>query len=107
MSKEGLTQSKYTRHQYLCKVLNDVYTAKNEAYGDAFGKTFQELGIISAITRMTDKFQRIKALAMGASNHVKDESIKDSLLDLANYCLMTYIEIEMQGDTWSIAPTDE
>lgn len=88
--------NKYERHQYLCKVLNDVYKAKNEAYGDAFGKTFVELGIISSITRMTDKFNRIKALAMGANNQVKDESIKDSLLDLANYCLMTHIEIELQ-----------
>jgi len=96
MFKENVSQNKYTRHEYLCSVLNDVYCKKNEAYGDAFGKTFQELGIISAITRMTDKFNRIKSIALGADNKVPDESIKDTLLDLANYCLMTYIEIEMQ-----------
>jgi hypothetical protein len=97
MFKEEVSQSKYTRHEALCQLLTNTYCKKNEAYGDAFGKTFQELGIISAITRMTDKFNRIKALALGADNKVADESIKDSLLDLANYCLMTYIELEMMN----------
>jgi hypothetical protein len=90
MFKEEVSQSKYTRHEALCQLLTNTYCKKNEAYGDAFGKTFQELGIISAITRM-------KALALGADNKVADESIKDSLLDLANYCLMTYIELEMMN----------
>jgi hypothetical protein len=87
---------KSERHAALCKLLNGIYIAKNQAYGDSFGKTFQELGIISAVTRMTDKFNRIKSLALGANPG--DESMKDSLLDLANYCLMTYIELEMRID---------
>jgi hypothetical protein len=49
----------------LCEELNKVYQAKNIAYGDSFGKTFQELGVISAVTRMYDKFNRIKALSTG------------------------------------------
>lgn len=87
---------KYTRHQQLCQELNVTYKAKNTAYGDAFGKTFQELGIISAVTRMYDKFNRIKALSTGAENKVADEGMKDTLKDLANYCLMTLIEMEIQ-----------
>lgn len=85
---------KYERHMELCKQLNETYIAKNKAYGDAFAKTFQELGIISAVTRIHDKFNRVKALALGAENKVSDESIKDTLLDLANYCIMTVIELE-------------
>lgn len=87
-------KNKYIRHKEICEVLNKTYEAKNTAYGDAFGKTFNELGIISALTRMTDKFNRIKALALGAKNNVADEGIKDTLMDLANYCIMTLIEME-------------
>lgn len=45
---------------------------------------------------MSDKWNRIKALATGAENKVKDESLRDTLKDMANYCLMTLIEIEIQ-----------
>jgi hypothetical protein len=85
---------KYMRHEELCRLLNQTYRAKNEAYGDSFGRTFRELGIISAVTRMYDKFNRVKALAAGVENRVADESLMDTLLDLANYCMMTVIEME-------------
>ncbi len=62
---------KYKRHEDLCRLLNETYRAKNEAYGDSFGRTFRELGIISAVTRMYDKFNRVKALATGAENRMK------------------------------------
>jgi hypothetical protein len=85
---------KYDRHAELCCELNDIYRAKNTAYGDAFGKTFQKYGQISALTRMSDKWNRLEALFLGAKNDVADESIKDTLKDMANYCLMTVMEIE-------------
>ena len=83
-------------HGDLCKELNETYTKKNEAYGDSFSKTFKELGIISAVTRMSDKFNRVKALATGARNEY--ESLRDTLMDLANYCLMTVMELEDKGN---------
>lgn len=88
---------KVTKHREICNQLNATYKAKNEAYGDSFGKTFNELGIISAITRMTDKLNRVTSLALGAENNVKDETMSDTLLDLANYAIMTEIELEEQN----------
>lgn len=85
---------KADRHIEICRELNDTYRKKNEAYGDSFGKTYHELGIISAVTRMSDKMNRITSLATGAKNEVADESLKDTLKDLANYCIMTVIEME-------------
>ena len=87
-------KNKYIRHKEICEDLNTIYISKNAAYGDSFGKTFQELGIISAVTRMQDKFNRIKALVTGAENSVTDERLQDTLTDLANYCIMTLIEME-------------
>jgi len=76
---------RYNRHNEICEELNTMYRVKNTAYNNSFGKTFEELGIISAVTRMQDKFQRIKALAAGVKNDVIDESITDTLKDMANY----------------------
>jgi glutaredoxin 2 len=87
-------EHKYIRHEILTKQANEVYRKKNEAYGDSFGKTFQKYGIISALTRMSDKWGRIEALILGARNEVTDEALEDTLMDLANYCYMTIIEIE-------------
>ena len=87
---------KYARHKELTEELTITYRQKNHDYGDSFGKTFQTLGIISAVTRITDKYNRLVALATGKEQQVKDESMIDTLKDMANYCLMTVIELEEQ-----------
>lgn len=87
-------QSKADQHMEICEKLNEIYRAKNEAYGDSFGETYRKLGIISAITRMTDKMSRLTALCTGAQNNVKDESIRDTVLDLANYSIMLVMELD-------------
>lgn len=84
---------KYEIHQEICDELNKIYKAKNHDYGDSFGETYKKLGIISAITRITDKVNRLQSLAT-KEQKVKDESIKDTLKDLANYSIMTLIELE-------------
>lgn len=88
--------SKADRHQMLCESLNSTYRKKNADYGDSFGETFADLGIISAITRISDKCNRIKNLALlpPDQQRVKSESITDTFLDMANYCVMTVLEIE-------------
>lgn len=74
----------------------DTYRIKNVAYGDSFGTSFKKYGAISSLVRIGDKFNRFESLVLGAENKVKDESIKDTLLDMANYCLMAAYEIEQE-----------
>jgi hypothetical protein len=81
------------KHKRICEELRNIYIKKNTVYGDSFGKTFNELGIISAVTRIVDKVNRIKSLALGVKNEVSNESIEDTLLDLSNYAIMTLMEI--------------
>lgn len=71
----------------------ETFVKKNHDYGNSFHETFCELGIISAVSRMNDKMQRIKSLARGTSPLV-DESMEDTLMDLANYSILTLIEIQ-------------
>lgn len=85
--------SKYDKHSEICKELTEIYIKKNKDYGDSFGETFKKLGIISAVTRITDKVNRLQNLCVN-KRLVEDESITDTLIDAANYCIMTLIEIE-------------
>lgn len=86
------TEDKYKEHLELCNQLHNTYIKKNHDYGDSFGKTFDTLGIISAATRITDKYNRFIELALHNNPQVQ-ESIEDTLMDMANYCLMTVIEL--------------
>ena len=87
------------RHLEIITALNQLYAEKNHDYGDSFGKTYQELGIISAITRISDKYNRLISLATKPEEErkVKEESIQDTLFDMANYCIMTVIEMENES----------
>ena len=86
-------EPKVARHYAICQKLNQVYKAKNHDYGDSFGDTYKKLGIISAVTRLSDKMNRLMSLAVSHDAQVKDEKIEDTLLDMANYAIMTLIEL--------------
>ena len=73
--------------------MRELYMQKNHDYGNSFGRSFQKYGLISAITRMSDKWERIDSLTQKQAE-VKDESIRDTLIDLANYCVMTVMELD-------------
>ena len=84
---------KVEQHYAICQKLNQVYKAKNHDYGDSFGDTYKKLGIISAVTRLSDKMNRLMSLAVSHEAQVKDEKIEDTLHDMANYAIMTLIEL--------------
>ena len=85
--------TKLERHKQWCENLHALYEIKNRAYGDSFGDTFNKLGIISAVTRITDKYNRLVNLATHPDINENDESIIDTLADLANYAIMTAMEL--------------
>ena len=80
-------------HKSLLEELHETYIRKNKDYGDSFSRTYKNLGIISAITRISDKYNRLVNLAKNNNPQVTNESITDTLLDMANYCIMTVMEI--------------
>lgn len=86
--------TKFEQHERLIQQLHETYVKKNMAYGDSFSLSIKKYGMVAALTRMSDKWNRLETLMMGGKNDVSDESIKDTLLDLANYALMTYMEME-------------
>ena len=84
------------QHKNILDSIHKTYIAKNNDYGNSFSKSFEKYGITCAMVRMEDKWNRLESLVSGKKQMVSDESIKDTLLDLANYAIMTYMELENQ-----------
>lgn len=80
-------------HKQLLDEIHDTYIRKNADYGNSFEEQFNEYGLLSAIIRFDDKIRRLKQLNKHEAK-VKDESIRDSALDLANYAIMTVMELD-------------
>lgn len=86
---------KVTKHKKICAELGALYEKKNRDYGDAFHLSYLEEGLAMSRIRLGDKFNRFKNLSKNPeAQAVNGESIRDTLLDLANYAVMTVIEME-------------
>ncbi len=81
-------------HMAICQELNELYARKNADYGDSFHQSYIEEGLAMARIRLGDKLARFKTLTRKDTQEVKDESIRDTLLDLANYAIMTVMELD-------------
>lgn len=71
--------------------LQNTLIRKNHDYGDSFSKRFERHGLLSALIRIEDKFARFDNLI--DKQKEADESIEDTLLDLAGYSILTIIEL--------------
>lgn len=91
--------NKIEQHKQICEDLNKIYKKKNHDYGDSFGIGYKEYGLTMPAIRLEDKLNRFKKLGLNNLDaQVNDESIEDTLLDLANYAIMTVIEMRGKKD---------
>ena len=80
----------------ILKEMQELYDRKNHDYGNSFSETIQEFGFTPAVARINDKLKRVKQMVKGEQMQV-DESMRDNLIDIANYCVLTIIEIDKQN----------
>lgn len=90
---DSMTENQ-ARHMVLLYGLNEMYAKKNSDYGNSTAQSYKEFGLLSYIIRITDKLNRIKALATGKAQKVVGESIQDSFLDMANYSVMAVMDMQ-------------
>ena len=85
-------------HKDFCDTLNIIYRQKNHDYGDSFAKV-RSVVPNAILVRLMDKLERLKTL-LGKSEQaqVVDESIYDTLIDMANYCIMEVVERRLELD---------
>ena len=68
----------------------ELFTKKNIDYGDAFAK----YGVIGVLMRIEDKLQRTMSISRNGVNLIKDEGLRDTLIDLHNYAAMALMLLD-------------
>ena len=84
------------RFKDITKIMSDIFIRKNHDYGNSFEQSLNEEGITASRIRMGDKWNRYKQLSKGVKAQVNDESIKDTLIDIATYAIMTIMWLDKQ-----------
>lgn len=96
-----INQAKMDRldiYQYILNNLEETYKNKNNDYGNSVADTYEKFGDLSFLVRITDKYNRLLTLCNPNNEQkVKDEKIDDTILDLANYCLLWLVEKEYKN----------
>lgn len=85
-------------HQEFCAMMRDISEKKNADYTGVSTDPFANFtavemnGVVSTeqgfLVRMTDKMQRINSYVQQGKLQVEDEKVGDTLMDLANYCIL-------------------
>lgn len=84
------------RFRDITEKMRETFLKKNHDYGNSFHETWDEFGdkgIITALTQISHKYHRLMNIGLGTKPLV-DESIDDTLLDMANYCILTIMELK-------------
>ena len=84
-------------HHELCENMHDLYKRKNADYGDSFSQLRKKYPNAICI-KLTDKLDRLSNLMRPGYAPQVDESIEDTLMDLANYALMELTERKIDHD---------
>ena len=89
-------------HRRILDAMHELYVAKNNDYGNSVHDTYMKFGPDAYLVRMNDKLNRAINLVHNGTekSYVTSESLKDTLIDLANYAILMCIELEddFKGD---------
>jgi len=68
----------------------ELFKKKNTDYGNAF----EDFGTIGILVRMNDKIRRAININEKQITLINDENLRDTLVDLHNYCALAIILID-------------
>lgn len=85
-------------HAQICSELTALYERKNHDYGDSFAKSYEKYGMVMPCMRLEDKLNRMTQIVLNGNQQVSDESLEDTIVDLANYAIMTLVERRLRND---------
>ena len=100
MHTSYIKESDKATHMSILDYIHKLYVQRQEEYGDSFHKLHEQLGVIADMTQIAHKYNR-------AMNQVKKhpdaysykeyddyDDVRDTFIDLANYCIMTVMEMD-------------
>lgn len=85
--------SKEDRFKEITNEMYILYKNKNADYGSSVSDTYKDFGMVSFLVRLSDKLNRLKTI-YNKDTKVKDETVYDTLIDLANYSILAILELE-------------
>lgn len=86
------------RHKKILDEMADTFSKKNSDYGNAFEEILDDFGASYAVGRLKEKLKRLTQLVVSNKQEVRDESIEDTLLDMANYAVLTIMWLQKQEE---------
>ena len=96
---ESLVDEQVTTFCNIAKEMCELYAKKNHDYGNSFDEGCDKIGTGYPLGRLLDKMNRLIA-CMGKEDEMQiNESIEDTLKDLACYSVMTlnYLKRKKNG----------
>jgi Nucleotide modification associated domain 1 len=73
----------------------DIVKRKNKDYGNSYEIMVEKYGLVALLIRFQDKLGRLDSLVLkGQEQKVSDESIEDTLKDIAGYALLELARLE-------------
>lgn len=94
-------------HEEICDTGRDLMAKKNADYAseDDLFKNFKVCELMGycdmqtgMMVRITDKLSRIGNALSGGEYEVKDESLRDTVIDAINYLVLLYASMGKKGD---------
>lgn len=89
MSDNCKENSKEHPFEYITKNMYNTYLRKNKDYGNSFDRSLDKWGLSVAAIRLGDKLNRFESYIKNGKFAVDDEGVRDTLMDLATYAIMT------------------
>lgn len=89
MSREKKEEQFLENYETTLNELANTFFVKNERYGNSFTDTIEDYGLVASMVRITDKFNRMTTLFKNRELDCDGEPLKDTMLDMANYLIMT------------------
>lgn len=89
-----------------CQDMQDLVGSKNQDYANS-DNAFSNFNAVTDVDihvstgihiRMMDKFERLSNFHRKGFFAVEDESVKDTLLDMANYCFLQWLALEKESE---------
>lgn len=96
--KKNLKHMKTTNEELFRSItieMDSLYRQKNADYGNSYAELYARYGSIYPLIRLEEKIARVERLTTSEKDpEVKSESLRDTLIDLANYSVMWIAELD-------------
>jgi hypothetical protein len=78
--------------------METIQTEALELFKKKNGDAFAKYGVIGVLMRIEDTLQRSMSITKNGVNLIKDEGIRDTLIDLHNYAAMAIMLIDEKDE---------